>query len=405
VTTADNSGILWAMSNGETARHRFGRRKLVLIAWLVVAVVIASMFWGRGKIYTNASRTLGPDPVTDVQQVPFEVRDSGVELKYQMDVKLQAGQVRIRLIRPGGGTITEASGGTFTLAGPKDDEQFLAGRYLIEVQSEQAIGTWTVAIHDKNYSPRLSSSALITGKLMVLVGVLAVWSWGRRSHVPWLYFVIGAAIWGVGVVLKFGWALPFNESIFRAINESLPRYVTLAVGALYVGLLTGVFEIGVTVVAARRWPRLSHGSERGIAVGIGAGAAEAIILGMLVSLSSFVKPEAAMAGPLSLALLPVAERFLALLCHASSRALVFFAVATHRWRWAVGGFVLLTGVDTVAGAFLLSKEWAAMSPWLVEIALIPFGLVSIALLVIVAKRWPTSRTQCTQSTDAVRQQP
>jgi len=259
---------------------------------------------------------------------------------------------------------------------------------LVEVQSEQAVGAWQVSVLDKKNPPVLNSSSLVIGKLMALVGVLAVWGWRSRSRVPWQCFLIGGAIWSVGVALKFGWGLPLNAPIFEAMGESLPGHIAFVASAVYVGLLTGVFEIGVTVAAARRWPRLSQDAGRGVAIGIGAGAAEAIALGVVLSLSAVFSPGAATAGPLSLSLLPVAERILALLCHASSRTMVLFAVATHRWRWAWGGFLVLTGVDTVAGAFLLSKESATPSPWLVELALVPFGLVSILLLVVLVKRWP-----------------
>jgi hypothetical protein len=47
------------VNDEQTTCRRGFRRKWVLISWLIVAVVIASFFLGRGKVYMNASRTLG----------------------------------------------------------------------------------------------------------------------------------------------------------------------------------------------------------------------------------------------------------------------------------------------------------------------------------------------------------
>lgn len=382
------------MNDGQTTCRRGFNRKRVLISWLVVAVVIASLFWGRDKVYMNASRTLGPELVSGLQQLPFEVSGSEAQLKYRIHVKLQTGIVHIRLIRPDGVVIVDSAGKIFSQAGPKEEEHFPPGRYQAEIRAEQALGTWTLVIDDGNHSSRLNSSAIITGKLMVLVGALALLFWRRRTRVAWTYFGIGAALWCVGVALKFGWAFAFNKSILVTINRALPEPAAWAAGALYVGLLTGVFEVGVTILAAKRWAFLSQNSERAIAVGIGAGAFEAIILGLVVALASLASgQQAAAAGSVSLMVLPAVERILALLCHASSRAMVFFAVAAQRPRWALWGFILMTGLDTVAALFLLSKEPALMNPWHPELAFLPFALISIALLVFLSKAWPKERSE------------
>ena len=383
------------MNDEQTTCRRGLSRRGFLISWLIVAVVIASFFLGRGKVYMNASRTLGPEPVSDLQQIPFEVSGSEAQLKYRIHVKLQTGIVHLRLICPDGVVIVDSAGKIFSLAGPNEDKHFPVGRYMAEIRAEQALGTWTLVIDDGNHSSSLNSSAIITGKLMALVGALALLFWRRRTRVAWTYFVIGAALWCVGVALKFGWAIAFNESILVTINRALPEPAAWVAGALYVGLLTGVFEIGVTILAAKRWAFLSQNSERAIAVGIGAGAFEAIILGLVAALASFSpESQAAAAGSVSLMVLPAVERILALLCHASSRAMVFFAVAAQRPRWALWGFILMTGLDTVAALYLRSKGRAAMNPWLPELSFLPFALLSIALLVFLSKAWPKEHREC-----------
>ena len=51
----------------------------------------------------------------------------------------------------------------------------------------------------------------------------------------------------------------------------------------------------------------------------------------------------------------------------------------------------MTGVDAIAGAFLLHRAHASVSPWALELALVPFGLASILLLIVAVRRWPSEQ--------------
>src|ERR1044071_2389733 len=110
---------------------------------------------------------------------------------------------------------------------------------------------------------------VIAGSLMIAVAVAAVLWWKFRARVPWRWFWAGAGIWTVGVVLKFGVAKPLNPIIIGTGN---PPSAGLAAGILYCGLMTGVFEIGITLAAALAWRRLAAEPSRAVAVGLGAGA-------------------------------------------------------------------------------------------------------------------------------------
>jgi uncharacterized membrane protein YhfC len=379
------------METGNTQHRRPRKLRRLFLLCLVAAVVAGLLYRNQGKTYMNASRQLGPSPVTDVQKIPVDVPDAEITVGCKVRVKLQEGLARVKIAAPDGSIIVDVSGGTFTWMGPSSDDRHPSGQYLIEIQTKQAVGSWQVAVFDKNHPPALDSGRLITGKLMALVGVLAAWAWRWRARADWRYFLIGGAIWAVGVGLKFGWALLLYVPVLKSLGNTLPYTAAFVAGAIYTGLLTGVFEIGVTVVAARLWPRLSLSAARGVAVGIGAGATEAVTLGVLASLwAAFGSGLASGSGGIALSatLLPVVERILALLCHAASRALVLFSAATRRWRWAWWGFALLTAVDAIAGAFILYAKDAPLSPWYLELSLVPLALVSIVLLAIMVKRWP-----------------
>ena len=383
--------------NDEVQAGNTRKRWRSLLIWIVAAVFVGTLFLNKGSVFKSISSTWGPEPVTDVQRFPFQVLKSGVVLQYRIRVNLHEGRARIKIVGPNDKTIVEGiEGSIFTDTGPLHDEECTPGEYFIEVQSVQAVGECQVAVLDKKHAPTLNTASLATGKLMAAVGALAIWGWIRLFGIRWRFFLIGGAIWVLGVALKFGWALPLNQPIFKALGEFLTGHLSFVASVIYIGLLTGVFEIGVTIMAAWRWPGLSQNAAQAMAIGIGAGATEALGLGALLALSTVGNLDAAVFGPQSLSLVPVAERALALLCHTASRALVFFAAATGRWRWAWVGFGLLTAVDAVAGVFLLYKGQAALSPSFLQLAIVPFAIVSILVLILLFKRWPKQRSSLSE---------
>ena len=113
---------------------------------------------------------------------------------------------------------------------------------------------------------------IVSGSLMMIIAVATVVWWKVRWRVPWRWFWAGAAIWTVGVALKFAVAKELNPII---IGNGMPPKAGLGVGVFYCGVMTGVFEIGITLAAALIW-RLAASPARAVAVGLGAGAFEAL---------------------------------------------------------------------------------------------------------------------------------
>src|SRR4051794_40829457 len=111
---------------------------------------------------------------------------------------------------------------------------------------------------------------LVSGFGMIAVGIAAVVLWRRRSGAPWRWFAAGAAVWAVGVTLKFAWAIALNEPILRALGGTMPRGAALAAACVYIGVLTGVFEIGTTLAAGLFFRGMARDPARGVAVGVGA---------------------------------------------------------------------------------------------------------------------------------------
>ncbi len=117
------------------------------------------------------------------------------------------------------------------------------------------------------------------GPLMVLVGLVFALLWKRWSRARWRWLWAGAGLWTAGVLLKALWALLLNGPALAALRAATSPGLYVACGAIYIGLLTGVFEIGITVVAALIWPRLARWGHRAVGVGVGAGVFEAVLIG------------------------------------------------------------------------------------------------------------------------------
>ena len=233
----------------------------------------------------------------------------------------------------------------------------------------------------------------VPGIGMVLVSWLAVVTWRRVSGAHFKWFWVGAALWTVAVVLKVAFALLANQAAVTFLNRILPALLFLPATGLYVGAVSAAFEIGLTWLAGRRWKFLGSDASTAIAVGIGAGALEALVLGF-ATMAPWIAAAAgedtredretllALARPTPLFWLePPAGRLIALLGHVSTRALVLVGVADQR-RWLVlCGFTIFALVDGTAELLRLSKVTAGRSMWWTDAATLPFNLIGIAVLV------------------------
>jgi len=241
----------------------------------------------------------------------------------------------------------------------------------------------------------------VSGSLMILVGLIYVIGWKLLSGRALRWFWAGAGIWAVGVALKLLFAIALNKPILAGLEQALPRVSYLVVGALYLGLLTGIFEIGFTLAAARRWSSLSRDGETAVAVGVGAGAFEAVLLGLAALVSILALMSGTKEGEMARAALassaastpliwltgPV-ERVLAILCHTSSRTLVLLSAARKRSSFFWYGFALLTALDGTAGFFHLAEKVGRISSWWIELLILPFAIVSVPIIIWCLRHWP-----------------
>jgi uncharacterized membrane protein YhfC len=267
--------------------------------------------------------------------------------------------------------------------------------------------------------PPLDPVLLISALGMFAVGLAAVLGWRRRAKSPWVFFGIGALAWTVGVALKVAWALPANKPILAVFSSHLGRAAGPA-SWLYVGLLTGVFEVGATWLFVR-YTRLRRASGAdAMAFGLGFGAIEAVLLGgvsFVVALAatlfwsrlpSDLQSALATKGwpfPPWMVVFPVLERAYTILAHAVSCILVIEGVQQRRPIWLVVSFAYKTLVDGIGAWGIMAwsvRSNAAHFAWF-ELMLCAF-VVASALLVRLARhgrppggragdaRWPLHRS-------------
>lgn len=250
----------------------------------------------------------------------------------------------------------------------------------------------------------VSPLALLSGVGMIMVA-LGFAAYAGLRRLGWGALTLGGLAWGVSVALKFAWAIPFTPPIYAALNRALPA-LGVPLFSLYVGALTGIFEVGlvalllsVTRLGRAAWPRA-------LAFGIGFGAIEALLFGvsslsstlaaMVISIAQLPAPDvAARMGNILWVLAPVVERLGALAIHICCNVLIFYALNTRQARWFWLAFGYKTAVDAAAALCVHINGIDTLAhAWTFEVILIVFGLAGWLGL-----RWLAPRYQALASAE------
>ncbi len=240
---------------------------------------------------------------------------------------------------------------------------------------------------------------LLTGIGMIAVGTGAIVYWHLKKHPRIEYFIYGAILWACAIAIKLAMDLTITQPIQSYLKSTLPILAVLIIMSLYVGLRTGIFESGITYVAVKYLNLSTMTWNDAVAMGIGFGGAEAIILGLL----SIVEIVVFIAMPLlfyslplatqdqfALALipLPIFERLFTLFVHTFAVVLAVYAVKLNdlRWLWlSVGLKTILDGAVPIFSYYMVSLGTYSSIP--VEIYVAVIGIVSLAGLSWFGKKY------------------
>lgn len=229
---------------------------------------------------------------------------------------------------------------------------------------------------------------------MVLVGLIAaaVAKWVWRIQFRWL--CCGALLWAIAIGEKLLLVAILNPSLSRALSH-LPNPLHLTLGSCYGGLVSGITEVGTTLVAGLLWRRqLACDARRAVGIGLGAGAFEAVCLGMIAIAGSEFMVSGQVGFGVS-ALIPAVERLIVIPYHTAVRAMTLYAIATGRWSWFWGGFALFSALDGIYIFHYMNHIIHTMNPWLIELSPVhlAFPVISILLLRYLWQHWPTATAQ------------
>jgi uncharacterized membrane protein YhfC len=333
------------------------------------------------------------------------IQQAGDPVAIDFRGELTKGAVRVQMVDTAASPVWQqavTTTGSFvisrTIKAPATGTYYLGLAWDGPVQAQYSL-TWRPRAADALV---VSPLVLAPGLGMILVALgFVVYALRRRLGIRFL--LLGCLAWVVTVALKFAWAVPLNPGIYAALQSALPAAIATPAFEVYVGALTGVFEVGVTFLAVRftRLRRVPWASA--LAFGIGFGAVEALLLGIspltagLIALfapATFTPVQlesiAAAANPF-LALAPVWERFFTIWVHILSNLLVFYAVAVHQARWFWLAFAYKTVLDAVAAYAQLSGLVSGENLtgiWIIEGFVAVFGLAGIWGVRWLSKRYP-----------------
>jgi len=248
--------------------------------------------------------------------------------------------------------------------------------------------------------PTVSPVVLLAGMGMIIVAAGYV-IYAATHKLGWAYLGLGAAAWVGTVICKFAWAVPFNPRVYDAVTGALPQGMARAVFALYVGALTGVFEV-VGLWLLLRYTKLGRVPwARALALGIGFGAVEALLLGinsLAGVLTAILAPSTLPVEALeqivhqSVALYiaaPAWERFFTVLIHVAANACLFYGIARQETRWLWLAFAFKTAIDTAAAWAQFGLLATAGGLWAVEAIVAIFGIAGWLGIRWIRDHYPT----------------
>jgi uncharacterized membrane protein YhfC len=384
------------------SREWFG---FILLGALVLILVGCGSFGETALLMEGASVTGATLDEADAgTYVPFTVRveQAGDPIGVDFRGILTTGSVRVQLLDSEGQATWQeevASLGSFavnTVVRPPEAGEYQLGlAWDGPVQASYSLQWKPGEIEVATVSPR----ALLGGSGMIAVAIGFV-IYAALRKLGWGYLGLGALAWVVTVVLKFAWAIPINPFVYEGLYDALPEVIAAPLFYLYVGALTGVFEVAI-VWLVMRYTRLGRVSwNRALAFGIGFGAVEALLLGLIslgTVLTALVVPsifplealeQVSRLNNVLYSLSPIVERFFIVLVHILANVLIFYAVAQRKPRWFWLALIYKTGIDAVAAFAQLWGLETLAKIWAIEAVVALWGLVGWLGIRWVQQRYP-----------------
>jgi len=325
----------------------------------------------------------------------------GTPIKIQVSGDVQTGSLRFELRRPDGQAVWDSGTinlGDFSINSEYDLSTAQVGTYKLGmVYSDNIMATYNLGWH----AIKLGPSTLLPSLGMILISLAFVIYAGLKRWLGWRYLGMGALFWIITVVAKFVFAIPINPIVFRVLNVNYDHVFSPGnlMAYLYIGALTGIFEVGLAylLLRKRRWAKITW--HQALVFGIGFGVIEAILLGCVGLVSALVgvtSPDVlpiptlgnlASSATLVMGLAPVIERLSVIFAHIFACVLIFYAIASGETKWVWLAVLYKTLLDAPAGLATFWGVGSAEKLWTIEALIAFFGLIGLWGTIQIGRRY------------------
>lgn len=234
---------------------------------------------------------------------------------------------------------------------------------------------------------------MLSGIGMIAVAVIAIYYWRKVTGTNARFYIAGAGIWIIAVAFKMLLDLTVTGPLQQWMMAAGGLAGLVAGAGIYVGLRTGLIESGFTYIAVIRTWLKKMTFNQAVALGIGFGSMEAILIGVssFANILIFVlMPEIIATVPAefqatliqqlsasTLMVIPaVVERIAAILIHVFSGVLVVYAVRTRKLKYLAYSVIFKAVVDGIIPPLVLMLDPATFlaGAYLIEIPIIILGI-------------------------------
>jgi uncharacterized membrane protein YhfC len=234
---------------------------------------------------------------------------------------------------------------------------------------------------------------------MIAVGAGAMVYWYLKYRTGLQYFLIGGILWAVAIGIKLAMDLTITQPIQAALLANLPVLTVVVIMSLYVGLRTGFLESGITYLVVKHTSLSRVRFNEAVALGIGFGGAEAIVLGVLSltsvlslilvpELQALLTPDVLAQFSPALIPFPIIERLFTLFIHVFAVVLVVYAVRSGELRWLWLSVLLKTVTDGPIPLFTYYFKYLGVLYFIpIEVYVAVLGIISLAGLFWIGKRF------------------
>ncbi len=231
------------------------------------------------------------------------------------------------------------------------------------------------------------------GMIAVGIGAMALWYFFKGTKLR--YFGYGAILWAIAIIPKVIMDFTITQPIQAMLFDTFSVIVVVLIMSLYVGLRTGLFESGFTYLVVKHTKLSGINFDEAVALGIGFGGAEAIIIGLtslLGMMTLMSQPDLAASIPpeqlaISFIPIPILERLFTLFCHVFATVLVVYAVKLSDLRLLWLSVAFKTALDGALPIleYFVGRDMSGI--YITETYVTALGIIALVGMFVLANKY------------------